>query len=308
MKNPILFLKSSLFIFTCCFGLLITGFAQTKGILPLTGMKYFNEGLSAKSLNVKIDGAQILSNRIPLNKEIEISLQQTNGFAADNNKTVFAGAEVIVLSPKGEVLSNESNVLAKNQATGFTAKDLNNLNIKFTVLAAMMKTNLNAVVKIRLYDLKGKNQMRLEMPVTFTRYGERLQVSKTVKAIKSTDAVNGMINGLQAKNMQVMVDTSIKVAPKMAYTSMNISRIEGSSIAGIFEGKENFWVYDSDLNEVKISDILLKQVKGAMENEMVDYTLKIPYRLKTKPAKLYTVRFRWESSDKTQVIDIVVVI
>ena len=308
MKITLSILKSSILIFSCCLGLLFTGFAQTKGILPLTGMKYFNEGLSAKSLNVKIDGAQILSNRIPLNKEIEISLQQANGFVADNNTTVFAGAEVIILSPKGELLSNEPNVLAKNQATGFTAKDLNNLNIKFTVLAAMMKTNLNAVVKIRLYDLKSKSQMRLEMPVTFTRYGERLQVSKTVKAIKSTDAVNGMINGLQAKNMQVMIDTSIKVAPKMAYTSMNISRIEGSSIAGIFEGKEIFWVYDSDLNEVKISDILLKQVKGAMENEMVDYTLKIPYRLKTKPAKLYTVRFRWESPDKIQVIDIVVVI
>jgi hypothetical protein len=308
MKIIIPFLRSSIVFFTCSTVFIITGFGQTKGILPLTGMKYFNEGLSAKSLNVKIDGAQILSNRIPLNKEIEISLQQTNGFAADNKKIAFAGAEVIVLSAKGEVLSNEPNVLAKNLATGFTAKDLNNLNIKFTVLAAMMKTNLNAVVKIRLYDLKGKSQMRLEMPVTFTRYGERLQVSKTVKAIKSTDAVNGMINGLQAKNMQVMVDTSIKVAPKMAYTSMNISRIEGSSIGGIFEGKENFWVYDSDLNEVKISDILLKQVKGAMENEMVDYTLKIPYRLKAKPVKLYTVRFRWESPDKTQVIDIVVVI
>ena len=76
----------------------------------------------------------------------------------------------------------------------------------------------------------------------------------------------------------------------------------------MFDGKESFWVYDSDLNEVKISDILLKQVKGAMENDMVDYTLKIPYRLKAKPVKLYTVRFRWESPDKTQVIDIVVII
>ena len=308
MKVIIPILKSSILTFTCSLGLLMSGFAQTKGILPLTGMKYFNEGLSAKSLNIKIDGAQILSNRIPLNKEIEISLQQTNGFTADNKKTSFAGAEVIVLSAKGEVLSNEPNVLAKNLATGFTANDLKNINIKFMVSAALMKTNLNAIVKVRFYDLKGKSQMRLEMPVTFTRYGERLQVSKMVKAIKSADAVNGMICGLQAKNMQVRVDTTIKVAPKMAYTSMDISRIEGSSLAGMFDGKESFWVYDSDLNEVKISDILLKQVKGALENDAVDYTLKIPYRLKAKPAKLYTVRYRWESPDKTQVIDIVVVI
>ena len=88
---------------------------------------------------------------------------------------------------------------------------------------------------------------------------------------------------------------------------MNISNIVGSSIAGIFEGKENFWVYESDLNEIKITDILLKRVKGAMEDEIVDYTLKISYRLKTNKFKSYFVRFRWESSDKKQLIDVVVV-
>ncbi len=93
----------------------------------------------------------------------------------------------------------------------------------------------------------------------------------------------------------------------MAYTSMDITNIEGSSITGIFQGKENFWVYDSDLNEIKITDILLKQVNGAMENNNVDYTLKIPFRLKSNKAnKPYTVRFRWEGPDKKQIIDVVV--
>ena len=87
---------------------------------------------------------------------------------------------------------------------------------------------------------------------------------------------------------------------------MDISNIEGSSLSEMFQGKENFWVYDSDLNEVKINDILLKQVKGALENNTVNYTLKIPYRLKTNNSKLYTVRYRWESPDKSQVIDVVV--
>nr|HNH21677.1 hypothetical protein [Ferruginibacter sp.] len=58
--------------------------------------------------------------------------------------------------------------------------------------------------------------------------------------------------------------------------------------------------------EVKITDMLLKQVKGAMENNNVDYTLKIPYKQKNTPAKVYTVRFRWESPDKKQLIDVVV--
>ena len=307
MKTKYFFLKRATLSFICIFLITSVSWAQNNGIVPLTGLRYFSEGILTKDdIDVKIDGAQLLSNRIPLNKEIELILHQPSGFVTDSKKTVFAGAELTVLSPGGEVLSIEPNILAKNQAIGFTAKELLDFNMKFIVSAVAMKNNFNGLIKIRLYDLKGKSQLRLEMPVTFARQGEHLQVSKIVKNIRSTDAAKATICGLQAKNMKVMLDTSIKVSPKMAYTSVDISNIKGTSITGIFGGKENFWVYDSNLNEIKITDILLKQVKGAMENDDVDYTLKIPYRLKTTNAKIYTVRFRWESPDKTQVIDVVV--
>ncbi len=289
-----------------CLLLANSSFAQKNGILPLTGMKFFNEGIAATSIDIKIDGAQLLSNRIPLNKEIEIRLLQPAGFATDNNKTMFAGAEVIVLSPRGEVLLKNPNVFLKSYSNGFYAKDLNNFSIKLGIGTDLMRGNFSGLLKVRLYDLKGKNQLRLEIPVSFAKPGEPLQVSKSAKNIKSNTGVYGMINGLQAKDMLVNVDTTIKVSPKMAYTSMDISNIEGSSLSEIFQGKESFWVYDSELNEVKITDILLKKVKGAMENNTVNCTLKIPYRLKSNYAKLYTVRYRWESADKSQVIDVVV--
>ena len=289
-----------------CLLLANSSFAQKNGILPLTGMKFFNEGIAATSIDIKIDGAQLLSNRIPLNKEIEIRLLQPAGFATDNNKTMFAGAEVIVLSPRGEVLLKNPNVFLKSYSNGFYAKDLNNFSIKLGIGTDLMRGNFSGLLKVRLYDLKGKNQLRLEIPVSFAKPGEPLQVSKSAKNIKSNTGAYGMINGLQAKDMLVNVDTTIKVSPKMAYTSMDISNIEGSSLSEIFQGKESFWVYDSELNEVKITDILLKKVKGAMENNTVNCTLKIPYRLKSNYAKLYTVRYRWESADKSQVIDVVV--
>ena len=306
MKAKNNFCNSLVIIIGCSFLFINNCFAQKNGILPLSGMKFFNEGISAGAIDIKIDGAQLLSNRIPLNKEIEISLQQPNGFTTDNLKTMFAGAEIIVLSPKGEVLLNNPNVFLKSYSNGFSVKDLNTFSIKFGVGADLMKGNTGGLLKIRLYDMKGKNQLRLESPVSFARPGELLQVSKNAKNIKSNTGVNGIINGLIAKDMLVMVDTTIKVAPKMAYTSMDISNIEGSSLSEIFSGKETFWVYDSDLNEVKITDILLKKVKGAMENNSVNCLLKIPYRLKTNPAKLYTVRYRWEGANKSQVIDVVV--
>lgn len=295
----------------CTISLIFTttlSLAQNNGVIPLTGLKFFSEGIGATTIDVRIDGNQLLSNRIPLNREMEIVVYHPSGFVTDQNKNIFAGAEVIVLSPKGEILMKDPNVLLKDHAKGFNAVDLKNLSIKFGIGANLMKGNFSGLLKIRLYDTKSKSQIRMEVPVTFAKTGEALQVSKTARSIKSGNGVNAFISGLKARDMLVKVDTSIKVAPKMAYTSMDISKIEGSSLSGIFQGKEYFWVFDSDLNEVKITDILLKQVKGAMENNSIDYTLKIPYRLKTNPAKLYTVRFRWESQDKSQVIDVVVTI
>ncbi len=288
--------------FTCLFA--SACISQSNGLLPLTGLRYFTEGVSAKSIEVKIDGAQLISNRIPLNKDIEILLTRPAGFK-EANKIIYAGAELTLVSPRGEVLSQIPNLLARNESTGFITGDLSALSIKFGITSEMIKANMNGTVKIRLYDLKGKSQMRLELPITLARIGEPLQVSKTTKPIQVKGGAVGVVNGLKAKNVLVSVDTSISVAPKMAYTSLDISAIEGSSISGIFQGKESFWVYDDNLNEVKITDILLKQVKGAMENNNVDYTLKIPYRLKNNTAKLYTVRFRWESPDKKQLIDVV---
>lgn len=290
----------------CIFFSANSAVAQDKGVLPLSGLRYYNEGISAKKMDVTTEGASLLTNKLPLNKEIDIHLQQLKGIKPDNNKKVFVGAEVTVQSTQGQVFSTDQNVLAARQSTGYSEKELTNLSIKFTINNALIKNSTNAIVKIRLYDLKGKNQMRMEMPVVFARPGERLLVSKIVKNINSPEGANAVISGLQAKNLKIMVDTNIKVSPKMAYTSVDILHIKGSSISGIFSGKESFWVYDNNLNEVKVTDMLLKQVKGAMENNEVDYTLKIPYCLKNAITKNYTVRFRWESADKTQVIDIVV--
>ncbi|HAO47730.1 MAG TPA: hypothetical protein PLZ45_09855 [Ferruginibacter sp.] len=291
------------FSFVCLFA--SVSFSQNNGVLPLTGLRFFNEGISAKSIEVRIDGAQLINNRIPLNKDIEILLTRPAGFA-ESNKILYAGAEFALVSPRGELLSQIPNLLAANQSTGFIGGNLSALSIKFGITSEMIRANMNGTVKIRLYDLKGKSQMRLEIPITLARKDEPLQVSKATRSIPAKNGAVGVVNGLKAKNVLVSLDTSITVAPKMAYTSLDISAIEGSSISGIFQGKESFWVYDDNLNEVKITDILLKQVKGAMENNNVDYTLKIPYRPKNTTAKTYTVRFRWESPDRKQLIDVVV--
>jgi hypothetical protein len=115
-----------------------------------------------------------------------------------------------------------------------------------------------------------------------------------------------MTTEVKAKNIVFSVDTAVKSDGKMAYLNMDISKIDGTDVISMMQGKDYFWVYDSSFKEVKIKEILLKKTGGSMEGGNVNSTVKIPFRLKTDKTKGYTVRYRWESADKRQVMDVIV--
>ena len=288
------------------FFLLNESSAQDKGILPLTGTRFFKDGIVAKNVEIKVDGSFLLSNRVPLNKEIEMRLQAPSGFAEDKTKAFFAAAELNIISLKGAVLLKVPNVFKDNEAKGFPSNNFKELIVKVPLRVEVMKAEPGCIIKLRFYDLKSKNQLRLELPVTIARPGEAVQISKAVSEVATSVPSQAVSVGVKIKNILVTLDTSIRVSPKMAYTSLDMSGITGSSIVETLSGKESFWVYDTDLNEIKITDKQLKQVGGAMENNVVNYLSKIPFRIKTITNKSFYVRFRWESVDKRKIIDIVV--
>lgn len=281
--------------------------AQDISILPLTGMRYFKQGVWAKSIDVKMNGMFLVSNKIPLMKEAEIVLQQPSGFNADKKKISFPAVEYTLLDQKGNTIITTPNLLLNNETSGFAAKDFKSLSFKFVLTADLVKNNSNVTAKFRIYDLKGKNQLTLEYPITvIIKPGEVLQLSKMTNTIKSPANANLKVSNLKAQVMYFRIDTTIKINAKTAFASIEIMGIQGTSLGGIFDGKEKFWVYDDKLNEIRITDILLKEVGGAMENNDVSYTLKVPFRRKEAPPKGYIVRFRWESADRSEVIDVVV--
>ncbi len=72
----------------------------------------------------------------------------------------------------------------------------------------------------------------------------------------------------------------------------------------ILTGNNSFWIVDRNGKEVKSTEKFLKRVGGSMESSIVNYTVKIPFRLKTDLTGKYTVRYFFESkAHKT--IDIV---
>ena len=280
--------------------------AQKKGMLPLTGIQFYNEGIWSNSIAVKINGEQIYGNRIPVNKEIEITLQQPTGFIADKKKNVFVGAEFSLVSSKGEVLRNIPNLLFQNETKGFTAKELKQVVLKFGIAEGIVQPNSKVIIKIRVFDLKGKKQLRLDYPVTISYPREVIYLTKATQTLKSPPGSMFMTTEIKAKSLVFSVDTAVIKEPKMAYLNLDISKIDGTDVISMLQGKDYFWVYDSSYKEIKIKEILLKKVGGAMEGGNVNATIKIPFRLKTDKTKGYIVRYRWESADKKQVMDIIV--
>jgi hypothetical protein len=302
-------LKSKFTLFTF-FTLLtfLSSHAQTNGIVPFTGIKYFQEGITVKNVDVKINNMVLLHSRVPANKDFEFHLQKLTGFTADAKKMVFAAAEITILSAKGEILGSVPNALIANATTGFAAKAIAPLVIKCNLTSAIIKTNTAITVKIKVYDLKGKNQLRLEFPLNITRPGEALLLSNISKQLNPPANIMASINDIKVGGVKAATDTTIKQNPKMAFVALDILKIDGSSFVGILEGKEEFWVYDKNLNPIKPNEIILKEVKGTMEGTTVNSFVKIPYRLKTAAAAGYIVRYRWHSNDLLQVIDVVVML
>ncbi len=126
---------------------------------------------------------------------------------------------------------------------------------------------------------------------------------KTTTVLKTQAGVAAQANGIKCAAVNVFVDTSIRVAPKNAYLSVDFSAITGSDLADILGGENLFWVFDKAGKEIKITDKLLKKVNSAMENSLVNMTVKIPYRLKTD-ANIYSIHYRWQSRDKLRTIDL----
>lgn len=129
-------------------------------------------------------------------------------------------------------------------------------------------------------------------------------VPQAQKVKISGDGTAGYTLGFKMKQALVKIDTTIRVSVKTAYLSIEMQGITGSSFAEVTAGTTSFWVTDKAGKPVKIPEKFLKKIGGALEDNIIDFTAKIPFRLKTDNSS-YTIRFRWESADKRKIIDFV---
>ena len=131
-----------------------------------------------------------------------------------------------------------------------------------------------------------------------------LSSSKSATKIKISESSSGYTTGLKITSAIVSVDTTIRVSPKTAYLSIEINGITGSSLNEILNSNNSFWIVDKSGKEIKLTEKFLKKVNGSMESDVVNYTVKIPFRLKTDSKNSYTVRYFFETKDRKKTIDI----
>ncbi|HSN59770.1 MAG TPA: hypothetical protein VLR49_02465, partial [Ferruginibacter sp.] len=187
--------------FALLFAIILTicnsAFAQSNGVLPFTGIQYFNEGIWAKYVEVSIDGNKLISNRIPANKEFIIKLQLPTGFTEDAAKKLYPAAEVSFLNSRKQPLASLGNVLKENEKSGFAANTYKEIALKLSIRQEWLKNEPECIVQIRYYDLKSKKQMRLLFPVSIATATEPLAVSKLPMSITTSDESLGMSNALR---------------------------------------------------------------------------------------------------------------
>ncbi len=299
-----MFVRLSLLVFV----LMHTIFSQAQtstGVLPFSGIKYFNEGIYCKYAEISVDGIPITHNRIAAGKEFILKLQLPTGFTEDAARKVYPAVEVTYLNAANEVLASITNAFKDKEKTGYVGGTLKELNVQLSLQPAILKNESNVIIQVRLYDLKSKKQHRLFFPVSVAKANQSPAVSKTAEAVRSSDNSQGLSTGVSFQKATIIVDTSIRVSPNTAYLSIDIPSISGTSMTEVLGGKNTFWVYDKNMKEIKITDKLLKKIGGSMEGSNVNMIVKVPFKTKKELQTGYTIRFRWESQDGKKVIDIV---
>lgn len=301
--------------------------AQKTGSLPGNGVRYFYEGITAKKVEVKVEGKDLKTSKIPLGKYVDFFIISPEGFLADADKKYFVGAEVLYISADKKILSNSKNIFSDFETKGFSKEALANMKISINMRPDLLKNNKNIDILIRVFDLKSDKKLRLifnadiiaavdsdkkiETPKTTTPVKAASQPAPSNATTEGPDKLASektkatKLKGLNINSIEVSVDHSIKVAPTMAYLSIEMFGITGSSLAEISTGDNSFSVFDENNKPVIIKDKLLKKIKGSMEDSMVDFTVKIPIRAKNITGKKYKVIFTWTNTNKTKLIEVI---
>jgi hypothetical protein len=281
----------------------LTVAAQKNGILPLSGIKYYRDGVWGKKIEVLINDKNVISNKIPHNTDFDIKLFEPTGFVADEKGKYYPGIKVLLLNNKKDTIAYSPNIFG-NKATPFEKMRFKSLT---ATLGYTQKVNEGDTIYlyITFFDTRSTNKLKLEFPITISFKSDSLLTTDFISSASGTKGYNAAAtNGIQLNTIEAYLDSTYY--PKSLYYNLRSAKMLGITLAEAKAGTFKTWVYDENMNEVPHPK-LPQQYFALLKNgsDEINVLVQIPLNPTDKNNKKYTARYRWESSDGLKVIDVV---
>ena len=291
------------FFFTliCCCIFLTDSTAQSNGILPFTGIKYFREGVWGKQIEVTVKGNTLTSDQIPVNTDFDIKLLEPRGFIPDAAGKYYPGIKVLLLNAKKDTIGYSPNIFSKNESIGFSNASFKSLTVTLG-FHTKLKTGDTVFQYITFFDTRGNNKLLLEFPVVIA---DSLQLGDWIGTASGTRGYSAASCGsIQFKKFEMYLDSIYY--PKSLYHSIRAAELLGITPEEINKGSFRTWVYDENMKELPpVKPSNQYAAKTFTGKEEVNILVQVPLNPADKNNKKYTVRYRWQNSNGKKVIDIV---
>lgn len=267
------------------------------GVLPFTGMRYTEAGIHAEKINVELDEATWTSNRLPINTEFEIQLEDPTGFQ-QVEELYYPGIEVLITNPKGDTLGYAPNIFGEKSVEGFMDAELSKLSLTLS-FNEQSKPGDSCLLRARFFDTKSDHSFTCWLDLLITDSEAPLENTNSTYGMNSFRGYSGMASGAEISSMSMQYDN--EAHHRLNYTNYFIDPIVGVTLDEWMKGEFTFMSYDSLL------------VPSIITRDQYEITYTIPSKEEKATGRLQVttslavnlVRLRWESDDRQKVIDVV---
>lgn len=278
--------------------------AQSFGVLPFSGIRYFKEGINANKIEVTLDGQTWTSNRIPIRTEFKIELKEPTGFVRDAEGHYFPGLELLIQGEKKDTLGYAPNMFASQSGIGLDEFSLKSLKL---TLGFNEKTRPGdkCTLYITFFDLKGKGKLRMIFPVQIVEAGQGLDQSNSTFAAQSGKGYQALATGVQIGTPETFMDSLY--FPNSLYHSIRVPEVKGVTVEEGRAGRFQVWIFDEKGLEKTPAKQAAQYIAptNSQEKDRMNFLVKVPLSPQDPANMKYLVRYRWESADGKKVIDVV---
>ncbi|ASS49250.1 MAG: hypothetical protein A3D31_04010 [Candidatus Fluviicola riflensis] len=267
------------------------------GVLPFTGMRYTEAGIHAEEINVDLAEETWTSNRLPINTEFEIQLEDPTGFQLVEG-LYHPGIEVLITNLKGDTMGYAENIFGEKSLEGFLDSELSKLSLTLA-FNEQSKAGDSCLLRARFFDLKSERSLTCWLDLVITDNETPLETTNSTFGMSSSNGYKGMASGAEISSMSMLYDN--ETHHRLDITNYFIDPIVGISQDEWLKGTFTFQVYDTLL------------IPSAVPRDSYDVTYTVSPGEEQTQGKLQVstilavnlVRLRWESEDKRKVIDVI---